>query len=215
MRNYFDKKVVKKFVYIGIALFIFIEAIGYFIGLLTWNKEDINLVYNPKKLKTIKSENLFLKKRIESLRPNGVYIIIDTGANLLYLKSNDKTILKTIISAGSGNILVDPTGKREWIFETPRGVFTVQSKFERPAWIKPDWAFIEEGKPIPKKLSERIEEGVLGEYAIGLGQGYFIHGTLYKRLLGKNVTHGCIRLGDEELKTVYEKTPYGAKVFIF
>ncbi len=215
MRNYFDKKVVKKFVYIGIALFIFIEAIGYFIGLLTWNKEDINLLYNPKKLKTIKSENLFLKKRIESLRPNGVYIIIDTGANLLYLKSNDKTILKTIISAGSGNILVDPTGKREWIFETPRGVFTVQSKFERPAWIKPDWAFIEEGKPIPKKLSERIEEGVLGEYAIGLGQGYFIHGTLYKRLLGKNVTHGCIRLGDEELKTVYEKTPYGAKVFIF
>lgn len=202
-------------IYTGLSLFILIEAIGYFIGLLTFNKEDINLVNNPKKIGTLKSESLLLKKRIDSLRPNGVYIIIDTASNLLYLRVNDKTILKALISAGSGNILVDPTGKRKWIFETPRGVFTVQSKFERPSWIKPDWAFIEEGKPIPKNPSERIEEGVLGEYAIGLGDGIFIHGTLYKRLLGKNVTHGCIRLGDMELKTLYEKTPLGAKVFIF
>lgn len=215
MKNYFDDKKIKKGVYLGITLFILIETIGYIIGFLTLNKEDIHLLNYHKNIRMVKSENFLLKKRIESLRPTGTYIIIDTASNLLYLKSNDRTLLKAIISAGSGNILIDPTGKREWIFETPRGVFTIQSKFENPSWIKPDWAFIEEGKPIPKNFSERIEEGVLGEYALGLGQGYFIHGTLYKRLLGKNVTHGCIRLGDKELKTVYEKTPLGAKVFIF
>ncbi len=30
--------------------------------------------------------------------------------------------------------------------------------------------------------------------------GYIIHGTIFKTLLGKRVTHGCIRLGDEDLE---------------
>jgi len=61
-----------------------------------------------------------------------------------------------------------------------------------PSWVKPDWAFIEEGEDIPKNYYDRIEEGVLGDYALEIGNGYFIHGTLYTRLLGKSVTHGCI-----------------------
>jgi len=207
-------KISKKLILFVILILAVMEGVGYLIGLIVRYEKDImeNEEYNFKRLIF---ENLLLKKRINSLKPNGVYIIVDTADNILYLKENNKTLLKAIISAGSGNILIDPSGKKEWIFETPRGIFTVRSKFERPSWIKPDWAFIEEGKPIPKNFSERIEEGVLGEYAIGLGHGYFIHGTLYKRLLGKNVTHGCIRLGDKELKTVYELTPIGAKVIIF
>ena len=47
---------------------------------------------------------------------------------------------------------------------------------------------------VPTNAADRVEQGVLGEYALGFGKGYFIHGTLYTRLLGKNVTHGCIRL---------------------
>ena len=39
---------------------------------------------------------------------------------------------------------------------------------------------------------------MMGDYALGIGSGYFIHGTLYKRLLGRNVSHGCVRLGDED-----------------
>lgn len=205
----------KKLILFIFSLILGFEGIGYIIGLKISNKELLSDQYNYQKIKTLKSENYILKNKINSRKPRGVYILIDTASNLLYLKQNDQTILKAIISTGSGNILIDPSGKREWIFETPRGIFTVKSKFENPLWIKPDWAFIEERKPIPKNPSARIEKDVLGDYAIGLGNGYFIHGTLYKRLLGKNVTHGCIRLGDKELKIVYETTPIGAKVFIF
>ena len=28
-------------------------------------------------------------------------------------------------------------------------------KAEDPVWTKPDWAFVEEGKPVPGKWSER------------------------------------------------------------
>ncbi|MDZ4383320.1 MAG: L,D-transpeptidase, partial [Thermodesulfovibrionia bacterium] len=59
------------------------------------------------------------------------------------------------------------------------------------------------------------EEGVLGDYALSLGNGYLIHGTLYTRLLGRNVTHGCIRVGDKDLKELYNTIPIGTKVIIF
>ena len=89
------------------------------------------------------------------------------------------------------------------------------SKLVNPTWIKPDWAFIEEGEKPPKDFNERIDNDTLGDYALGFGDGYFIHGTLYTRLLGRNVTHGCVRVGDKDLKEVFDKVPMGARVFIY
>jgi L,D-transpeptidase ErfK/SrfK len=82
-------------------------------------------------------------------------------------------------------------------------------------WVKPDWAFLEEGMSVPSNRADRLESGILGDYALGFGKGYFIHGTLYTRLLGKNVTHGCIRLRDDDLKTVYKLAKVGTPLIIF
>ncbi len=84
-----------------------------------------------------------------------------------------------------------------------------------PVWRKPDWAFIEERKEPPEDPAARLEAGVLGDYALAFGNGYFIHGTLYTRLLGKNVTHGCIRLGDRDLEGVFSHVSVGTPVVIF
>ncbi len=56
---------------------------------------------------------------------------------------------------------------------------------------------------------------MLGEYAVGIGRGYFIHGTLYSRLLGRNVSHGCVRLGDEDLRALVRATEIGTRVIIY
>jgi L,D-transpeptidase YbiS len=56
---------------------------------------------------------------------------------------------------------------------------------------------------------------MLGDYALGFGDGYFIHGTLYTRLLGKNITHGCVRVGDQDLKILYQAATLGTRVLIF
>lgn len=160
-------------------------------------------------------KNKILEKRLSQLSPKGVYIVIDTARNLLFLREGNKTILQATISSGSGNILKDPNGERQWVFDTPKGEYEVKAKIRGPSWIKPDWAFIEEGKDIPKDWKERVEEGVLGDYALAFGNGYFIHGTLYTRLLGRNVTHGCIRVGDEGLETIYRLSSVGTKLFIF
>ena len=67
----------------------------------------------------------------------------------------------------------------------------------------------------PKDDFSRYEYGVLGDYALAIGDGYLIHGTIYKRFLGMPVTHGCVRLNDEDLEVIYNTLNIGSKVYIF
>ncbi len=202
-------RVIKVLIILLACLFL-TEAAGFYIA-----GRGRRNTSGPRAATPSKAQNAALKKKIADLSPGGIHIVIDTGKNRLLLKNGKRTLREAVISSGSGSILKDPSGKRQWVFDTPRGVYTVKTKFVHPNWIKPDWAFIEEGENIPKGIAGRVEEGVLGDYALGFGNGYFIHGTLYTRLLGRNVTHGCIRVGDEDLKAVFNAAPVGAEVLIF
>jgi L,D-transpeptidase YbiS len=184
-------------------------------GRVRSERQDLMAASEWPSLKELKLRNKQLTGQLRRTGPSGVCIIIDTGRNILTLKRADKVMRQAVISSGSGNILEDPAGKRSWFFDTPRGVFSVKAMIRDPYWIKPDWAFIEEDKPLPKRLDERIEGGVLGEYALSFGNGYFIHGTLYTRMLGRNVTHGCIRVGDADLEAVFSASSVGTRIFVF
>jgi len=171
---------------------------------------------DPVALRQLQSRYHSLSKQLAQLMPAQPYILVDTARNHLYIRYRDRVMLDALASTGSGTILDKPGETQgQWIFDTPRGEFFVQSKLTNPVWVKPDWAFIEEGLAVPKNQEDRIEPGVLGEYALGFGKGYFIHGTLYTRLLGKNVTHGCIRLNDDDLKSVYRLAKVGTPILIF
>jgi L,D-transpeptidase YbiS len=194
------------------VLFMAVEGIGYFIAFKNPPSEGKAKMPSQAQLR---AKNQRLRAALSGLTPKGIHIVVDTAENILLLKNGDRVIRKAVVSSGSGNVLEDPSGKRVWIFDTPRGEFKIESKAKNPNWIKPDWAFIEEGEDIPKSFKERVEEGVLGDYALGFGKGYFVHGTLYTRLLGRNVTHGCVRVGDDDLKVLYETVPIGAKIYLF
>lgn len=164
----------------------------------------------------LRAQHAALKRQLAAYAPTGAYIVVDTARNRLYVKRREAVLLDAVVSTGSGTILDHPDQpERRWVFDTPRGAFAVQSKLVNPAWVKPDWAFLEEGRTIPANAAERVETGILGEYAFGFGNGYFIHGTLYTRMLGKNVTHGCIRLNDDDLRTVNRLADIGTPLIIF
>lgn len=167
-------------------------------------------------LARLRAQHAALKRQLASYAPTGAYIVVDTARNRLYVKRREAVLLDAVVSTGSGTILDHPDQpERRWVFDTPRGAFAVQSKLVNPSWVKPDWAFLEEGRTIPANAAERVETGILGEYAFGFGNGYFIHGTLYTRMLGKNVTHGCIRLNDDDLRTVNRLADIGTPLIIF
>jgi hypothetical protein len=155
-----------------------------------------------------------LQKKLDQMTPGGVYLVINTSDNTFFLYKNRQMVREGLCSTGSYMKL--ETDEKSWLFETPKGALTVRGKLTSPVWRKPDWAFVEEGLPVPPANDpSRFEYGVLGDYALNLGNGYLIHGTLYKRFLGLPVTHGCIRMNDEDLEAVYQTLPIGAKVFIY
>lgn len=195
-----------------------VVGVSYYSGLRmasAWPPQGAGAAVADKDLPRVQRNVQAVQKKIGALQPKGFYIVVDTGENRLYVKKGSEVVRQAVVSCGSGDILQDPGGKRKWVFDTPRGEYVVKSKITNPYWVKPDWAFIEEGEPIPKNQEERVEAGSLGDYALGFGDGYFIHGTLYTRLLGRNVTHGCVRVGDDDLKEIFKIVPLGAKIYIY
>ena len=157
-----------------------------------------------------------LENNFAKLVPEKPYIIINTTANRFSLRqSNGDTIRNGLCSTGKDEILIGKD-KKPFVFRTPRGLFKILNKRTAPIWVKPDWAFIEEGLPIPSARSpKRIDQYTLGDYSLGLGDGYMIHGTLYQRRLGYGETHGCVRVGDADLEVIYNTLSKGSKVYIY
>lgn len=155
------------------------------------------------------------EKELERAHPKGVYIVVDTFGNRLYLMENGKLIRSAVCSTGTGILLRDPRNGKQWVFDTPLGEHVVERKVKHPVWAKPDWAFVEEGLLPPTDPNERFDDVSLGDYALYIGDGYIIHGTLFKSLLGRRVTHGCIRLGDEDLEFLYRHAPIGTRVYLY
>jgi lipoprotein-anchoring transpeptidase ErfK/SrfK/phage shock protein PspC (stress-responsive transcriptional regulator) len=156
-----------------------------------------------------------LSRKYNSYTSGQSYIVINTTDNRFFLYRNKKLIREGFCSSGSYTML-QTEGGMKWIFKTPKGKYRIQGKTTNPVWKKPDWAFVEEGLPVPSKdHHSRFEYGVLGDYALSIGDGYLIHGTLYKRFMGMPVTHGCVRLADDDLETIFNTLSIGSKVYIF
>lgn len=157
-----------------------------------------------------------LQAKLDKLTPADAYIIINTSENHFYLYKGKQLIRQGLCSTGKNERLVSEERNKEYVFYTPQGVKTVKGKQKNPVWAKPNWAFIEEGLPIPPPGDpSRFESGTLGAYKLTLGDGYMIHGTIYKRFIGQSVTHGCVRLLDEDLEAVYNTLQVGSKVYIY
>jgi len=157
-------------------------------------------------------------QQIQGLPPDaplvGTVITIDLSTNTAYLFKDGQLVRKSPAATGSGKALVH--GDDEWDFDTPKGHLKVKGKIVDPVWHKPDWAFIEEGEPVPPQNSpKRDVRGHLGKYALALGDGILIHGTDDPDSIGQRVSHGCIRLPNDMLETVYKAAKVGTDVFVF
>jgi len=209
--------VVVGFVLLIAGLFIIIpsyQANGL-VKLLRYQPDEDLTSENIESTAQLNREVASLKIKLEKLSPGRQYLVINTLTNTFKFYKNNQLVRQGICSTGS-YVELETGDAKSYKFETPKGVFTVKGKIVDPVWKKPDWAFAEEGLPIPPPNDDsRFEYGVLGDYALSIGNGYLIHGTLYQRFLGMPVTHGCVRLNDADLDFIYHEMSVGAKVFIY
>ncbi len=163
----------------------------------------------------LEEENRGLRRMLKALEDDELYLAVDTENNELTLRQGDDIVHTAVCGTGSHEFIEAETGNN-WFFETPLGVFTVLGKERNPVWIRPDWSFVEENMPVPPENDpDRIVRGVLGKYALLLGNGYKIHGTTFTNLLGTHFTHGCVSLGDDDLELVHKSVKIGTKVYIY
>ena len=157
-------------------------------------------------------------EQVEGLPPEaprvGTVVTVDVARNRLYLFKDGELVDQSLAATGSEKVL--KAGRRIWLFRTPHGHLKVLRKIKDPVWTKPDWAFVEAGEPVPPLNSpKRQVRGHLGEHALDLGDGIMIHGTDEYDSIGRKVSHGCIRLPNDALKTLYRSVAVGTDVYIF
>lgn len=74
-----------------------------------------------------------------------------------------------------------------------------------------------DGKVIvpPLGTNPRRFAGVVGTHRLNLGDGYGIHGTDVPTSIGSSVSHGCVRVRNEDIETLYRLVPVGTPVYIY
>ena len=67
----------------------------------------------------------------------------------------------------------------------------------------------------PVGTRQRQFPEVLGTHRLNLGDGYALHGTNQVRQLGRNVSHGCVRLANDDIATLFAMASVGDEVVIY
>jgi hypothetical protein len=126
------------------------------------------------------------------LRPVEKRLVIYRGARRFELWSGDRLLRR-------GRVAVGKPGA-----ETPLGLFHVTWKFDPrrdPDWsILGDYAFETSAY---SKLTDWPGGGVVG-----------VHGTPWPHLLGRAVSHGCVRLHNRDIRWLRSRVPFGTPVKI-
>jgi hypothetical protein len=199
------------------------------------------------------------------------YLVVSMADHRIWYKQGKEILFEAPVATGSGKELV--AGGGQWRFETPRGRLTVKGKDVDPAWVPPDWHYIEsahkkglgvihldpgesiptgdggvittrngevvkrygngsavslgggvEGKEIvvngnivvpPYGTTARRYMGVLGTRRLQLGDGYGIHGTDHPETVGRSVSHGCVRMRNEDIERLFPMVAVGTPVYIY
>lgn len=106
------------------------------------------------------------------------------------------------------------------------GIATIHDKQEWPDWYPPK-EMIERQPELRRQVSE-LQSGLgvpggprnpLGSRAMYLWQGnkdtlYRIHGTVEPWTIGRSVSSGCIRMINQDVIDLYQRTPVGARVVV-
>lgn len=117
--------------------------------------------------------------------------------------------------AGSNTVEVLPIGIGQAGRETPRNwVTAVERKQEAPSWTPtPNTRreYAARGESLPAFVPAG-PDNPMGLYAIYIGRLYAIHGTNANFGIGLQVSQGCIRLRNDDIKYLFDTVPVGTRV---
>ena len=103
-------------------------------------------------------------------------------------------------------VMTFPLGVGMEGWDTPAGKYWIGEKRKDPVWYIP--ASIQQEMESPRKFVPPGPDNPLGSYWMRLSKTtYGIHGTNNPWAVGRNVTHGCIRLYPEDIAYLFPRVP--------
>ncbi|MGF1566961.1 MAG: L,D-transpeptidase [Nodosilinea sp.] len=132
----------------------------------------------------------------ETLVTANTRVVISLTRRRLTLYQNDQVL---------GNYPV-AIGQNDW--QTPAGEFAVRELRIDPLWQHPitqESVLPGPDNPLGSRWIGFLEEG---PYHIG------IHGTNQETLIGEAVSHGCVRMLDEDVRSLYDHLKVGTPIIV-
>jgi lipoprotein-anchoring transpeptidase ErfK/SrfK len=90
-------------------------------------------------------------------------------------------------------------------FETPTGIYEIESKAANPAWYVPDKAWA--GDLAGKVIKGNDPDNPIKARWMGFWDGAGIHGTADVASIGTAASHGCIRMRVKDVIDLYDRVP--------
>jgi L,D-transpeptidase ErfK/SrfK len=123
-------------------------------------------------------------------------LILNLRRRRLYVYRGDRAIASYPVAIG----------RRGW--ETPTGKFTVIQMTRDPVWQHPFT-----GQLVPPGKTNPLGSRWIGFWTDGKNSIGF-HGTPDEHLIGRAVSHGCVRMRNRDIKALFEKIQVGTTVTV-
>jgi lipoprotein-anchoring transpeptidase ErfK/SrfK len=132
--------------------------------------------------------------------PRGSIVVVTHERQLYYVTGNGSAI-RYPVGVGKAGMA--------W-----HGRAYVEKKLVRPSWGPPE--DIWRANPnLPAVIPGGSPRNPMGEAVLGLDRGnYAIHGTNNPASIGHYVSHGCIRMYNQDIVDLYRRVPVGTPVFV-
>jgi lipoprotein-anchoring transpeptidase ErfK/SrfK len=141
----------------------------------------------------------------ETVAFNGGYrpgtIVILTNARQLYYVLGDGRAIRYPVGVGKAGM--------QWA-----GSSFIDGKFIKPAWQAPA-SIRKDYRSLPLVVPSGSPRNPMGAAAMTLNGGeYAIHGTNAPGTIGGFVSHGCIRMFNEDIMDLYSRVSVGTRVVV-
>jgi lipoprotein-anchoring transpeptidase ErfK/SrfK len=95
------------------------------------------------------------------------------------------------------------------------GKVSIDGKYIKPAWSAPA-SIRKDYSRLPDVIPSGSPANPMGAAALTLSGGgqYAIHGTNNPNSVGRFVSHGCIRMYNEDIMDLYDRVSLGTKVVV-
>ncbi len=123
-------------------------------------------------------------------------LTVDLSDRIVYVYRNEKLTASYRIAIG----------KPHW--ETPSGTFRIRQMVKNPTWKH----------PLTDEVFPPGEANPLGDRWVGFASDEQMklgfHGTQDERLIGQAVSHGCLRMKNQEVRSLFEQVSIGTEVTV-